>query len=83
MRGHPYRELGSRLGVDDFAGVLRLRLTLITAASILATAAGPWALQAIGTAWIILGCGLAIAAASAVNLMSPTHDRRDLAAPVA
>jgi DHA3 family macrolide efflux protein-like MFS transporter len=69
---------GSRLGADAFAGVLRLRLTLITAAAMIATAAGPWALQIIGTVWVIVGCGLAIAAASAISLVSRTHDQLEL-----
>jgi MFS transporter, DHA3 family, macrolide efflux protein len=69
---------GSRLSPDEFAAVLRLRLTLITVASMIAAAAGPWAFQTVGTVWIILGCGLAIAAVSASSLISRTHDQLEL-----
>jgi hypothetical protein len=69
---------GSRLSPDEFAAVLRLRLTLITAASMIAAAAGPWAFQTVGTVWIIVGCGLAISAVSASSLISRTHDLLEL-----
>jgi MFS transporter, DHA3 family, macrolide efflux protein len=66
---------GSRLGPGAFAGVLRLRLALITTASILVTAIGPWVLESIGTAWTIFGSGVVVAAVAAISLVSPGRDR--------
>jgi hypothetical protein len=71
--------LGSRMEADAFAGVLRLRLTLITAVSMLATAAGPWFFQTLGAVWTIVMCGLATTAAAALSVTSTTHDRLDRA----
>jgi hypothetical protein len=69
---------GSRMGADEFAGVLRLRLTLIMTASMIATGAGPWLFQAIGTVWTIVSCGLALAVAAAISVSSTAHDRLEL-----
>jgi MFS family permease len=71
--------LGSRMEADAFAGALRLRLTLITAASMIATAAGPWFFQALGAAWTIVMCGLVLAVAAAFSVRSARHDRLELA----
>ncbi len=66
---------GSRLSSDAFASVLRLRLTLITIAAMVTTAAGPWAFARLGIVACIVGCGVAVAAAACVSLFSKTHDR--------
>jgi hypothetical protein len=47
----------SRLGSDDYAAVLRLRLVLVIGAMMAATAAGPWVLGALGPAMTAKACG--------------------------
>jgi MFS family permease len=70
--------LGSRMEADAFAGVLRLRVALITTASMVATAAGPWIFQALGAAWTIVACGIVLAIAAAFSVTSTAHDRLEL-----
>lgn len=59
----------SRLSSDDYAAVLRLRLVLVITAMMAATAAGPWALAALGPARTAIACGLTAAAVALVGLL--------------
>ncbi|TAJ67940.1 MAG: hypothetical protein EPO51_27720 [Phenylobacterium sp.] len=59
----------SRLSSDDYAAVLRLRLVLVIAAMMAATAAGPLILPLLGAAQTAIACGLVAAAAAVVSAL--------------
>lgn len=61
--------LGSRLGADDFAAVLRLRLALVIGSAMLAAAAGPWIYGALGIAGTMIAAGSAATAAALAGLV--------------
>lgn len=59
----------SRLSSDDYAAVLRLRMVTIIGSMMLATAAGPWILRALGPAHTILACGVVATIAGLAGLL--------------
>lgn len=65
---------GSRLGADDFAGVLRLRLVLVTGAAVVSTALGPFLFEAFGIPGTVLACGLLALAAAILGVLSREND---------
>lgn len=69
--------LGSRLDADDYAGVLRLRLVLVTGAAVVSTALGPILFEAFGIPGTVLASGLLMLAACAVGVLSKTNDRAE------
>ncbi len=68
---------GSRLGADDFAGVLRLRLVLVTGAAIVSRAFGPVLFEAFGIPGTVLACGLLSLAAAMIGVLSRGNDRAE------
>ncbi|MBL8555319.1 MAG: hypothetical protein JNL41_13665 [Phenylobacterium sp.] len=69
--------LATRLAGDDYAALLRLRLVTIIGSMMLATAAGPLVLSALGPAATILACGIAATASALAGLaIAPTRRYR-------
>jgi hypothetical protein len=68
---------GSRLDADDFAGILRLRLVLVTGAAMVSTALGPWLFDALGIPGTVLACGSLLVAAATIGGLSKKHDRAE------
>jgi len=62
---------GERLSTDDFAAVLRLRLAISIGGMMVASAAGPLILAALGPGGAMLACGGAVLLAGVIGLLHP------------
>lgn len=68
---------GSRMDADDYAGVLRLRLVLVTGAAIASTALGPWLFATVGTSPTVFVCGSLLLAAALLGGLLRASDIPD------